>query len=506
MAVGATETKESTGVQSATPSSTSQVTQNDPQKAEITRSVAAKSDADAGRIADRIVGSGDTIQVAARSTVDAAAIAPIAANANVVAANANVVAAGVDAPAIAPVAATTDAPATAPDAVYDDAYRAIDEMGDRQWMADENAAREQAARVRDIAAALPAADRTEFLAQAMDPVHQFIRGSGLVDPSSGNPGVDPTRAAIVGQFADLIGQTGVDELGNVLRNNADDPVSRNLVLGTLGQIATGPNRDENVRSSAAKTIFAGPLEGLRDGLAGNIPGLSVENLGELTDRYGDLQSDQRLLAASNGLDPGVRASLEARGLREATMFPDNAVFHDALDYAGLAPGLGTIADGINAFTYALEGRPGEAATTMLPSVLGAGVTVGRVVDAATSLGTSLATRAQRFGLHLGRDQGLVYERFSKHPVRDPDRSIDSYGRIAPAPRDGQFGLDTSVEVSQRTRISADPLNREFNVFNLTGNNVWHGHARTWDLLDNDMRGRLIQMGIVDRRGRFLVTE
>src|SRR5688572_8301422 len=106
MSVGASESKESTRVQSSSPSSTTAATKSDPQKTDVAARVDRKTDADAGRIADRITGPGDTIDVSARAQLKGDA----------------------------PVTATADA-----NAAYADADRALQEMDSRQWAASEDA-------------------------------------------------------------------------------------------------------------------------------------------------------------------------------------------------------------------------------------------------------------------------------------------------------------------------------------------------------------------------------
>jgi hypothetical protein len=183
--------------------------------------------------------------------------------------------------------------------------------------------------------------------------------------------------------------------------------------------------------------------------------------------------------------------------------PDNSIAHDALDAAGLVPGLGEPADLLNAGIYALEGDLKNAAIS-LGAATGLPLGAARLGKKLLSHSDVAAAGASKLGKKLGKEEGLVYERFDKHPIRNPEKPIEDYGRIAPAPQRGQAMLDSSVEVSQRTRIAADPVSKEFTVFNLTQGKTWHGHARTWEGLDANMRGTLYRMGLVDRRGRFLV--
>lgn len=106
----------------------------------------------------------------------------------------------------------------------------------------------------------------------------------------------------------------------------------------------------------------------------------------------------------------------------------------------------------------------------------------------------------------------VYEGSPKH-VRAP--RVIAGKIVQKAPTNGQAALDMSVAVSMRTprRVGVDVDAGEFVVFDRTGNHVagqtavggvYHGHVRSWEQLDHDMRNALQIHGLVDRRGRITV--
>jgi len=82
------------------------------------------------------------------------------------------------------------------------------------------------------------------------------------------------------------------------------------------------------------------------------------------------------------------------------------------------------------------------------------------------------------------------------------------GDVAAAPRDGQAALDRSVQVKPTSarRVGVDPANQEIVVFDETylGQQVFHGHVRSWSELRPEMQAALRRAGLVDARGRIIV--
>jgi hypothetical protein len=112
------------------------------------------------------------------------------------------------------------------------------------------------------------------------------------------------------------------------------------------------------------------------------------------------------------------------------------------------------------------------------------------------------------------DESFSANRKYEGSVKHGARARNVGGRIVQkAPTNGQAALDMSFEFSKETprRIGVDVATGEFVVFDRTGNlvaekqvvgGVYHGHVRTWEQLDPEMRKVLIDHRLVDRRGRI----
>lgn len=95
------------------------------------------------------------------------------------------------------------------------------------------------------------------------------------------------------------------------------------------------------------------------------------------------------------------------------------VGHTALDVAGLIPGVGEIADGINALWYAAEGDWVNAALSaagMIPA-LGAGVIAAKYANKVTNAAIDIAKRNGRDHIALGRSE-IVREFARRVGARD----------------------------------------------------------------------------------------
>jgi RHS repeat-associated protein len=92
----------------------------------------------------------------------------------------------------------------------------------------------------------------------------------------------------------------------------------------------------------------------------------------------------------------------------------------------------------------------------------------------------------------------------------PKHGPTQRGRAAPEPADPEGSLQRSVPLGPNTtrRVSADPANKEFSIFDEThpGTGIYHGHARSWDQLNQQQKNALIRGGLADRKGRILVQE
>lgn len=81
------------------------------------------------------------------------------------------------------------------------------------------------------------------------------------------------------------------------------------------------------------------------------------------------------------------------------------------------------------------------------------------------------------------------------------------GRSNPTPTNGQGALDRSVGIGPNTtrRVGVDRENGEFVVFDEThpGKAEFHGHARSWSELNQQMQNALIRSGLANRKGKML---
>lgn len=72
------------------------------------------------------------------------------------------------------------------------------------------------------------------------------------------------------------------------------------------------------------------------------------------------------------------------------------------------------------------------------------------------------------------------------------------------PSNPQQTLNESIKIKDTSdrRIAVDKTTGEFVVFDKTINNIYHGHARTWSSLTQEMKNVLIKHGLVDKKGKI----
>jgi len=125
-----------------------------------------------------------------------------------------------------------------------------------------------------------------------------------------------------------------------------------------------------------------------------------------------------------------------------------------------------------------------------------------VGTAAIASGALLAAAAE--GASGGSPPDGGGPRYEPSPKHGPTQR----GDVAAAPRDGQAALDRSVQVKPTSarRVGVDPANQEIVVFDETylGQQVFHGHVRSWSELRPEMQAALRRAGLVDARGRIIV--
>jgi hypothetical protein len=105
-----------------------------------------------------------------------------------------------------------------------------------------------------------------------------------------------------------------------------------------------------------------------------------------------------------------------------------------------------------------------------------------------------------------------YESSPKHGGKS--RSVGGK-RVAKEPADGAAALEFSFQISSGSprRVGVDVKNNEIVILDRTGNlvsgkrvvgGVYHGHVRSWEELDREMRKVLLEHHVVDSRGRINV--
>jgi hypothetical protein len=167
----------------------------------------------------------------------------------------------------------------------------------------------------------------------------------------------------------------------------------------------------------------------------------------------------------------------------------------------LAAGGGALLAGLFSGGSLALASGGIAASAGAVSVSAAAGQVAAGAAAITS-GVLLATAAE--GASGGGEPpdsgGSRYEPSPKH-------GATQRGDVAAAPRNGQAALDHSVQVKPTSarRVGVDPANQEIVVLDETypGQQVFHGHVRSWSELRPEMQAALRRAGLVDARGRII---
>jgi RHS repeat-associated protein len=100
-------------------------------------------------------------------------------------------------------------------------------------------------------------------------------------------------------------------------------------------------------------------------------------------------------------------------------------------------------------------------------------------------------------LDVGAMKRLEYEASPKH-------GSTTRGNVSAAPKRGQNALDNSVQVkgTSTRRVGVDYQNREFVVFDETRAGKFHGHARSWQQLTQEMKNALVKSGMASRSGKI----
>lgn len=93
---------------------------------------------------------------------------------------------------------------------------------------------------------------------------------------------------------------------------------------------------------------------------------------------------------------------------------------------------------------------------------------------------------------------LTFEPNPKHRSR-------KRGRISAQPTCGQEGLDNSVQIREESprRLGVDAINEEIVIFMQHLPGVFHGFVVEWEMLPLPAQRILVELGLVNRRGRIL---
>lgn len=93
---------------------------------------------------------------------------------------------------------------------------------------------------------------------------------------------------------------------------------------------------------------------------------------------------------------------------------------------------------------------------------------------------------------------MLYKTSSKHHAGVKGAFISA------APTNGQAVLDTSTQIKATSprRLAVDTNAQEFVVFDETVKGEYHGHVRSWDQLNDQMKALLRKQGAVNKKGRI----
>jgi len=88
-------------------------------------------------------------------------------------------------------------------------------------------------------------------------------------------------------------------------------------------------------------------------------------------------------------------------------------------------------------------------------------------------------------------------------VPSPKHHPNVRGNVSPGPTNGQAALDLSVQVKPTSprRVAYEPDAGQFVVLDETVPGQFHGHVVPWSNLHTDMKNALVNLGVVNRRGR-----
>ena len=277
-------------------------------------------------------------------------------------------------------------------------------MATGDWRANPDTARVRSQEIQAAAEKMPENLRTDFVKDVSAPVNAFV-AEGMTDPDTGK--VSTTRVDVAKAFAPMLDGRSVDRLATDMRQAA--PEGQRAIGGALHTIATN-HGDPSVAGSAARSLIAGPADVVKAGLAGDIPGVDASSLAKLSDRYGGLAHDQRLLGLSTGLDPSAGEALKREGIEPVEAPPGGVPeeLHTALDAAGLTPGVGIFADGANAILYGAQGRVGDA-------ILSAGGAIPAIGQGIT--GARLAKKGRRRQRRCGRATRAHHRKAGRPPLQ-----------------------------------------------------------------------------------------
>lgn len=178
------------------------------------------------------------------------------------------------------------------------------------WREDPAVAKELATDLSAAAATLPAEEQQDFLSSAGAPLAEYARDL------STSPGlVDPKSAEILGAITPALrgadATTAVNALANGL--NMGTPETSAAAFGALEQLTVDhPVRD--VQTMAANAALNGPAETVKQGLSGQLAGLTTADVMRMVETSGGTAERERVAALGASLGPDITRQLDEAGI------------------------------------------------------------------------------------------------------------------------------------------------------------------------------------------------
>jgi hypothetical protein len=201
------------------------------------------------------------------------------------------------------------------------------------WREDPAAAKSLASDLSAAAATLPADQQQDFLSSAGAPLADYAR------TLSSSPGlVDAQSAEVLGAITPALRGEDATFAVNALAKglNTGTPETSAAAFGALEQL-TVDHPVGDVRTMAANAALNGSAETLKQGLSGQLPGVTTADVIRMVDTSGGAAERDRVATLGATLGPDMKRQLDAAGVVAAPR-PEGpgfgAMMGDALGYAG----------------------------------------------------------------------------------------------------------------------------------------------------------------------------